>query len=162
MFQIGDKVVYPMHGAGVIESIEEQEFFGKRRRYYVLRMPVGAMRAMIPLDQIEALGVRKVLPREALAELGQTLSKADPLTEKNWNQRYRQHLEQLRTGDVFAVAAVVRNLMRRERTRTLSGGERRMLESARQILISEIVLSQNMAEAEAEAWVSRCVLGTNE
>ncbi|CAM3479037.1 CarD family transcriptional regulator [Hydrogenibacillus schlegelii] len=159
MFQVGDKIVYPMHGAGVIEAIEEREFLGRRRRYYILHMPLGALRAMIPLDQAEDLGVRPVLPKEALVDLEAVLRRHDAEPDKSWNQRYRKHLDQLKTGDVFAVADVVRTLMRRERRRALSGGERRMLENARMMLVSELVLSQNIDEAAAQAWLERAVFG---
>ncbi|MBE3595324.1 MAG: CarD family transcriptional regulator [Candidatus Carbobacillus altaicus] len=159
MFKVGDKVVYPMHGAGVIEAIEEKEFLGERRAYYVLNMPIGEMRVMIPLEHMERLGLREVLSADDFQALEEALEATDAPSDKNWNQRYRAHMEKMKSGDALAVAVVVRNLMRREKIRGLSTGERRMLDSARQILISEIALAKNLKADEAEAWVEKRVLG---
>lgn len=148
MFNVGDKVVYPMHGAGIIEAIEEKEVLGEQRRYYVMRMPIGDLRVMVPTDNAEETGLREVIPKEEVTKVFQVLREAKDNMPANWNRRYRANLEKMKTGDVFAVAEVVRNLSRRDREKGLSTGERRMLENAKQILISELVLAGEAKKEE--------------
>lgn len=150
MFQVGDKVVYPMHGAGVIEAIEEREVLGARRTYYVMRLPLGEMQVMIPTHVAEVAGLRQVVDADTLQEVFAVLRDYKVREQPAWNRRYRTHLEKMRSGDIREVAEVVRNLSEREREKGLSGGERKMLETARQILLSEIILAKNL-EAEAAA-----------
>ncbi|MDK2784479.1 MAG: CarD family transcriptional regulator [Bacillota bacterium] len=155
MFKVGDKVVYPMHGAGVIEAIEEREFLGKKRQYYVMRMPIGDMKVMIPTETSAKVGLRRVISREDVARVLEILRERKSKMSGNWNHRYRANLEKIRSGDPFEVAEVVRNLILRDREKGLSSGEKKMLDSARQILISELVLAQNMGEEEAQSLVDR-------
>lgn len=155
MFKVGDKVVYPMHGAGIIEAIEEREFLGEKRQYYVMRMPIGDMKVMIPTETSEEVGLRRVISREEVARVLEILREHKSKMSSNWNRRYRANLEKIRSGDPFEVAEVVRNLILRDREKKLSSGEKKMLESARQILISELVLAQNIGEEEAQSLVDR-------
>lgn len=155
MFKVGDKVVYPMHGAGVIEAIEEREFLGEKRQYYVMRMPIGDMKVMIPTETSEEVGLRRVISREDVARVLEILRERKSKMSGNWNRRYRANLEKIRSGDPFEVAEVVRNLILRDREKKLSSGEKKMLDSARQILISELVLAQNIGEEEAQSLVDR-------
>lgn len=150
MFQIGDKVVYPMHGAGVIEAIEEKEVLGERRDYYVMRLPIGDMTVMIPTQGAENIGIREVIDPEELEKVFEILRADETSMSTNWNRRYRANTEKLKTGDIFEVAEVVRNLTIRDRAKGLSTGERKMLDTARQILLSEMVLSRDISEEEAE------------
>ncbi|ADU52396.1 transcriptional regulator, CarD family [Thermaerobacter marianensis DSM 12885] len=159
MFEVGDRVVYPMHGAGVIEAIEEREVLGKRHRYYVLRLPVGDMRVMIPTTTASRCGLRPVIPAEQVPAVLDALGDPAPPMDPNWNHRYREHADKLRTGDVLEVAAVVRNLSARQRERGLSGGERRLLDQARQILVSELTLASGLDQAAVDALVDRCLEG---
>ncbi len=157
MFAIGDKVVYPMHGAGVIEKIEEKEVLGRRQRYYVMMMPMGDMKVMIPVESSDVVGLRRVIDREHIAEVLEVFRDEVSVMSGNWNRRYRDNLDKLKTGDIFAVAEVVRNLSAREREKGLSTGERRMLENARQILVSELVLASGLAPAQIEEAISQAV-----
>ncbi|MDW7673775.1 MAG: CarD family transcriptional regulator [Bacillota bacterium] len=148
MFKIGDKVVYPMHGAGVIEAIEEKEVLGSRRRYYIMRLPVGDMKVMVPMDNVGDLGLRQVVDEESLKIVFSILQDHHCNMSTTWNKRYRNNMEKIKSGDICQVAEVVRNLALREKEKGLSTGERKMLENARQILISELAL---VKDSKAEA-----------
>lgn len=155
MFKVGDKVVYPMHGAGVIEAIEEREFLGEKRRYYIMRMPIGDMRVMVPTDATEEVGLRQVMSREDVEQVLAILRSQSTKMSNNWNRRYRANMEKIKSGNAFEVAGVVRNLIQRDKEKGLSSGEKKMLDSARQILVSELVLAQDIGEEEAEDLVDR-------
>ena len=159
MFEIGDKVVYPMHGAGIIEGIEEREILGEKQSYYILRFPVGDMKVMIPIDNVEQIGIREVIPVEEVDKVVEFLSGDKSQMSSNWNKRYRQNMEKIRSGDIYEVAEVVRNLMLRDREKGLSTAERKMLTNARQILISEIVLSKDADEEEVTALIDGIIEG---
>lgn len=150
MFKIGDKVVYPMHGAGIIEAIEEKEVLGKKRQYYIMRMPIGNMKVMVPLDSVQQIGLRQVVGLEDIETVMGILKEQDSDMSTNWNRRYRANLEKIKSGNIFEVAEVVRNLLHRDKEKGLSTGERKMLENARQILISEMVLAQDKEEKQIE------------
>ncbi|MBU5678164.1 CarD family transcriptional regulator [Alkaliphilus sp. MSJ-5] len=158
MFNIGEKVVYPMHGAGVIESIEEREILGERRKYYIMRMPIGDMKVMIPLDQIDDIGIRKVIDSEEIENVLDVLASDTTKMHQNWNRRYRANMDLIKTGDVYEIAEVVRNLTLMDKEKGLSTGERKMLSNARQILISEIVLVAEVSEEEASNLVESVIL----
>lgn len=151
MFKIGDKVVYPMHGAGVIESIEEKEVLGERRQYYILRLPVGDMKVMIPINNGEEVGLREVVDWQGVERVFSILRQQCSAMSPNWNRRYRANLEKIKSGNIYEVAEVVRNLIKRDREKGLSSGERKMLENARQILISELVLATELEEEKARS-----------
>lgn len=148
MFNIGDRVVYPMHGAGVIESIEEKEILGARKRYYVMKLPLGEMKVLIPTDNISQVGLRGVIAKDDVSRVFVVLQGEQPEMSANWNRRYRNHMEKIKSGDIFAVAEVVRNLMLRHRCKGLSTGESKMLDTARQILISELILVKGVKQAD--------------
>jgi CarD family transcriptional regulator len=150
MFSIGDKVVYPMHGAGIIESIEEREILGELKKYYVMKIPIGEMKVMIPINNVECIGIRDVIDNKCADSVFKSLEiKSDEQTS-NWNKRYRENMDKIKSGDVFEVADVVKHLVLRERNKGLSTGERKMLNSAKQILISELVLAKNMNPNDVE------------
>ena len=146
MFKIGDKIVYPMHGAGVIESIEEKEILGEKRLYYVLRMPIGDLRVMVPICNVNDIGLRKVIDQELVREVLSVLRQKDSQISISWNRRYRINLEKIKSGNIYELAEVVRNLTYRDKKKGLSTGEKKMLDNARQILISELVLANNSKE----------------
>ncbi len=150
MFKIGDKVVYPMHGAGTIVSIEEKEVLNEKKQYYIMQLPIGEMKVMIPLDKVEEIGLREIINQKQIEEVYGLLRGDQDQMSKNWNRRYRANMEKLRTGDVYEVTEVVRNLTIREKEKGLSTGEKKMLNSARQILISELVLAEDRDEVEIE------------
>lgn len=143
MFKLGDKVVYPMHGAGVIETMESKEILGVIKSYYVLKMPIGEMKLMIPVDNVNNIGLRNIIELDSVEKVYDILKQGAVLNDSNWNKRYRDNLIKMKTGDIFAVAQVVRDLTYRDREKGLSTGEKKMLVSAKQMLISEIALSTN-------------------
>lgn len=155
MFKIGDKVVYPMHGAGVIESIEEKEVLGETKKYYVLRLPVGDMKVMIPVANYKDVGLRQVIDDDGVQRVFRILSEQSSTMSTNWNRRYRANLEKIKSGNIYEVAEVVRNLVTRDKEKGLSSGERKMLENARQILISELVLATEMNEDKTKSMIER-------
>lgn len=142
MYNIGDKIVYPMHGAGIIEAIEEKKFLKEKQSYYIMRMPIGDMMVMIPINNTVEIGIRNVIDNETALTVIQVFSDSVPDMNENWNKRYRENMIKIKTGDILEVADVVKSLMLREKTRGLSTGERKMLNNAKQILISELVLAQ--------------------
>lgn len=151
VFKIGDRVVYPMHGAGVIEAVEEREVLGEVQTYYIMHIPYGDMKVMIPTKSVEEVGLRGVITAEVVSDVVLHL-KAEEEEEaiQNWNRRYRANLEKMRSGDIYAVAEVVRSLVHRDREKGLSTGERKMLDNARKILLSEIVLARGLDVGEAQ------------
>lgn len=140
MFNVGDKVVYPMHGAGIIEGIEEREILGEKRRYFIMRMPIGDMKVMVPVDNIEEVGVREIINSTELDKVISILRGSKTAMPQNWNRRYRINMDRIKSGDIFEIAAVVRNLLTMDMEKGLSTGERKMLSSAKQMLLSEMVL----------------------
>ena len=156
-FRVGDRIAHPMHGAGIIDSIVTKRINGKDREYYVLKLPAGDMLVMVPVETCDAIGVRPIVaPAEAEALLG-----AIPVIEvemtSNWNKRYRENMLRIKSGDLMEVASVVKGLMQRDRERGLSTGERNMLHSAKQNLISEIVLSESSSYEEVEARLDKAM-----
>ena len=150
MFQVGDKIAHPMHGAGVIDSIVEKKINGVVRSYYVLKLPVGGMMVMIPTENCKEIGVRPVIDKAQ----GDRVIAAFPNIEvdmtQNWNQRYRENMLRLKSGDLLEVARVIKGLSARDAKRGLSTGERKMLHAAKQILISELVLSTSQSYEDVE------------
>lgn len=154
MYNVGDNVVYPMHGAGVIEAIEEREVLGERQKYYIMALPIGDMKVMIPMDSVEEVGLRQVIDDEGVRRVYEILGGEKTAMSSNWNRRYRANMEKIKSGDIFAVAEVVRNLTLRDQDKGLSTGERKMLETARQILVSELVVASGSTEDEVNAKIA--------
>ena len=154
MFQVGDKIVHPMHGAGVIDSIVQKKINGVVREYYILKLPVGGMLVMIPTANSEEIGVRPVCRREEADRVLAAIPDIEVDMTQNWNRRYRENMLRLKSGDLLEVARVVKGLMLRDTDRGLSTGERKMLHSAKQILISELVLSENSSYEDIEARIN--------
>jgi CarD family transcriptional regulator len=152
MFAVGDRIVYPMHGAGVIEAIEEEKILGKLQKYYVLRVPFSGMKIMIPMEGTEYIGFREIISLDEMADVMKILSEKSTEMPINWNRRYRENMAKLKTGTISNVAEVLRNLMRVERVKKLSTGEKKMLANAKHILVSELVL---VKDEEADAMESR-------
>ncbi len=155
MFKVGDKVVYPMHGAGIIEAIEEREVLGERQKYYIMRLPIGDMKVMIPVDSIDGIGLREVIGEKEVSQVFEILRSEKTKMSSNWNRRYRANMQKIKSGDIFEVAEVVRNLMQRDKEKGLSTGERKMLDNARQILISELVLAKNLEEEKVSSMLDQ-------
>ena len=140
MFQIGQEVVYPVHGAGVIEGIEQREILGQLKDYYVLRISAGDLQVLIPVDGVENAGLREVCDKATIAEVRDILQDAPGPWEENWNRRYRLNMDRIKSGSIRELAGVVRDLTLRDRDKGLSAGEKKMLDSARKVLVSEIVM----------------------
>ena len=140
MFSIGDLVVHPMHGAGVIDDIVRERVAGTTKEYYVFKMPMGGLILKIPTENSQAIGIRKVISKAEADELLAAIPSIAVEHNANWNKRYQENLLRLKSGDLREVAQVIKGLMRRDTLRGLSTGERKMLHSAKQIMISELVL----------------------
>ncbi len=153
MYSVGDKVVYPMHGAGVIESIEEREILGCKQNYYVLRMPLGDMKVMIPIQNVEGIGIREVICSNDVDKVYEILQDQEINVTNNWNKRYRENMSKIKSGNIYEVADVVRILMKRDREKGLSTGEKKMLNSAKQILVSELILAEDLEQMEIESTI---------
>jgi CarD family transcriptional regulator len=149
-FDVGDKVVYPHHGAAVIERRETREAFGATREYLVLKLAYGDLTLLVPADNTSEVGLRDVINDEEVEEVFAVLRKKETRMPTNWSRRYKNHVEKLKSGDIYQVAEVVRNLSRRDREKGLSAGEKKMLTKARQILVSELTFAIGVSEEEAE------------
>ena len=149
-FDVGDKVVYPHHGAAVIERREEREAFGETNEYLVLRLAYGDLTLMVPTNKTDEVGLREVINDEEVEEVFAVLRKKEARMPTNWSRRYKNHVEKLKSGDIYQVAEVVRNLSIRDKDKGLSAGEKRMLNRARQILVSELTFAIGVSEEEAE------------
>jgi len=150
-FKVGDTVVYPNHGAAVVDAIETREVSGEPKEYLVLRVAQGDMVVKVPSANLDIVGVRDVVGQDGLSHVFEVLRQ--PIVEEptNWSRRYKANNEKLSSGDVVKVAEVVRDLWRRDQERGLSAGEKRMLATARQNLISELALAESTNEDSATA-----------
>lgn len=157
MYQVGDRILYPMHGAGIIKKIEKREILGSVKDYYILHVPCGDMKVMIPVDNCEAIGVRPIVSEEEIAEAIDVLKQDSTRMTGNWNKRYRENMEKIKTGDILQVAGIVRNLTRIDRENRLSAGEKKMLSNVRKILQSEIMLVCNIEEQDARQIIEESI-----
>ena len=157
MFSLGEKIVHPMQGAGIIEQIEEKKILGQTKQYYVLKLPCSDLNVMIPVDAELSVGIRPVVDRAEIEKAIEVLGAPSTVMDSNWNRRNRDNLELLKTGDILKVAEVVRNLLRIDRQKGLSAGEKKMLVNAKQILVSEIILACEISEEDAVKWVEDAV-----
>ena len=151
--KIGDKIVYPMHGAGEIVGVEEQEVGGVKKSYYILRLPMGSLKLMLPVDKVEELGLRDVIDSDKVEQVAEVLNGRMEQSQGSWNKRFHANLERMKSGDILDVAAVARNLERQNLKKKISGGERRILDLARQILVSELVFVFDKTPEEISDWV---------
>ena len=158
MYQIGDKVVYPVHGAGWVEAIENREVAGRNRSYYVLNLPFNSLRIMVPQEEAEKVGLRDLMPPETAdqvlrilegkqtkSEMSQTVRE---LNLEKWNNRFRLQMSRIKNGNVYELAEIVHGLTVRDRLKPLSTGERKIFEQAREILFSELWLISDDAQPE--------------
>lgn len=159
MYKIGDKVLYPMHGAGVIEGIEERDIMGKKHKYYTMHIPVGDMKVLIPCEGTENTGLRSIIDAKTADKVIEAMAIEEAEELVSWNKRYRDNLQRIKSGDIFEVAAVTRALMVRDREKGLSTGERKMMSDARHILISELVLAKNISKEEISDMIEKKVFG---
>ncbi len=151
MFQVGDLAVYPAHGVGVIEKIESQEISGCRQDFYVMRILDNNMLIMIPTTNVDHVGLRDIIAKTELPKLFSILKKRDVILDsQTWNRRYRDYMEKIKTGSVFEVAEVYRDLLILRYDKELSFGERKMLDTARTLLVKEISLAKEITESQVE------------
>lgn len=149
MFNVGDKIVYPMHGAGTIDAIEEKNILGENQAYYIIKMP-GEVKVMVPTAKAEEIGVRNVIDKKNAGKVFEILEENETEMSNNWNKRYRDNMEKMKSGDIYEVADVVRNLAFKQKEKGLSTGEKKMLNNAKQILVSELVLTEHASQDEIE------------
>lgn len=141
MFNIGDKIVYPVHGAGEIVAIEEREILGDVHKYYIMRLPINDLKVMVPVKNAKEIGVRDISDADTMEKVLKALSSEEEVSmPKNWNRRYRYNLDKIKSGDLMEIADVVRSLESLDREKSLSTGERKILNEAKQIIVSEMVL----------------------
>ena len=152
MFNIGDKIVYPMHGAGTIDAIEEKDILGEKQAYYIIKMP-GEVKVMVPTAKAEEIGVRSIIDKDSAVKVINILEKDSTEMSMNWNKRYRDNMEKMKTGNIYDIADIVRNLTFKQKAKGLSTGEKKMLLSAKQILVSELVLVEEKDKKEIEELV---------
>ena len=157
MFDVGDKVVYPMHGAGVVEGIDERQILGETRSYYLVRIKHGNMQVMVPVQGAETVGLRSIVDASDLDQVYKELGAESTPMDENWNRRNRENMEKLKTGDLCCVAEVIRNLARIDRVKKLSTGEKKLLNSARQILSSEMMMVLNIEEDAALDMIEKAI-----
>ena len=156
--KIGEKVVYPMHGAGEVTGIEEKEVGGVTQSYYVLMLPLGNLKLMLPVDKIEEIGLRDIIDKAELSRLIEILSGTSEPSRGSWNKRFHETLDRLKSGNIFEVAAVARNLTRQNLKKKIPGGERRLMDLSRQILISELVYVLDKNSDEVTEWVDKIII----
>lgn len=157
MFKIGDKIVYPMHGAGIIDAIETKEFLGQEKEYFILKMPIGNMDISVPKSNIDGMNIRDVISTEEGKEVLKILDQEATQMPDNWNVRYRQNQEVLKRGDIFEIAEMVRNLVVLDNCKGLSTTEKKLLNRARRIMASELVMAGSLEKEDAEKMIDESI-----
>ncbi|MFA7573000.1 MAG: CarD family transcriptional regulator [Lutispora sp.] len=150
MFHVGDKIVYPMHGACIIESIEDREVFGIKSKYYIIKMVLGGIKAMVPVDKAESIGIRCITDMNGYDEVVKILSGSYRAMEKKWNKRFRENEAKLKKGNIYEIAEITNYLYYMDRRGKLSTGEKKMLIKSKEMIISELALVKNLCYEEME------------
>jgi CarD family transcriptional regulator len=151
MFKIGDLAVYPAQGVGVIESIENKEIMGNKQTFYIMKIMGNGMKIMIPMDSADSVGLREVIHKDEISKIYDILRCKDVTIDKQtWNKRYREYLEKIKTGSVFEIASVLRDLLVLKTDKNLSFGERKIMDTAKNLLIKEISVASKLEEAKVE------------
>lgn len=157
MFKLGDKILYPMYGAGILEGIEERKILGEKKKYFIMKMPIDNSTAMVPVDTCEAIGVRYIISPEEAQNVLKTF-RAEPIADDdNWNKRHRENMLKIKTGDIYKLLSVVKSLMYREKKKGLSTSERKMYIVAKHIFVGEIVLTGMASQSDVESIMSDTV-----
>lgn len=157
MFQVGDRIAHPMHGAGIVREIVQQRVDGQNCSYYSVEMTTGSMRVLVPCDPCGGLAVRAIVTPEQVEALFAKIPELDDSNIQNWNQRYRENMLKMKSGDLIQVAEVIKSLTARDRQRGLSTGERKLLTCARNNLLSELCMSLGVPQSEVEARLDRAL-----
>ena len=153
MYKIGDKIVYAIHGAGTIVDIQEIDILGNVENYYILKLPINDIQVSIPESELDTSKIRPVISKEEGEEVLKILKEDKTAMSDNWGKRYRENLEQLKTGDIFETAEIVRNLTLLNEEKTLSASEKKMLNNAKRIMVSELLIAETISKEEAEKWI---------
>jgi CarD family transcriptional regulator len=161
VFRKGDTVVHPEHGAAVIEELRDREFLGEKRKYLVLRVAYGDLTLMVPVDSTDEVGLRQVVSKNEVKKVLKVLTENESSMAANWSRRFKNNMEKLHSGDPYQVAEVLRNLAIRDREKGLSAGEKRMIQKARQILISELSYATGKTEEDAEIMIDDVLDGAH-
>jgi CarD family transcriptional regulator len=153
LYKVGDKVVYPHHGAGTVIKKENREVLGEKREYLTIRILHNDMTVNVPTENAERVGLRKVIDEDMVGKVLKALTGTGTAMPKNWNRRFKHNRDKMKTGDIFELAEVVRNLSLRDHEKGLSTGEKQMFVKAKKILASELMYAKQMDEDEAAAWL---------
>jgi CarD family transcriptional regulator len=153
LYKVGDKVVYPHHGAGTVVKREKREVLGEKREYLTIKILHNDMTVNVPADNAERVGLRKVIDEEAVKKVVKYLTSGGTEMPKNWNRRFKHNRDKMKTGDIYELAEVVRNLALRDGEKGLSTGEKQMYVKAKKILASELMYAKTMSEDEALEWL---------
>lgn len=160
MFKKGDLVVYPAHGIGRIDDVQVEFVNGEERGFFVVRIIENDMKIMLPIGNAENVGVRHLIDKAEVSKVFETLSKKEiTVVSSNWNKRYREYMSKIRSGSIYELAEVFRSLYLTQAEKNLSFGERKMLETAKSLIVKEIALVTGISESEVEAMVHRSVAG---
>jgi CarD family transcriptional regulator len=153
LFKVGDKVVYPHHGAGTVVKKEQREVLGQKRDYLTIKILHNDMTVNVPCENAEKVGLRRVIDEQMVEKVLKALQGSGTTMPKNWNRRFKHNRDKMKTGNIFELAEVVRNLAVRNNEKGLSTGEKQMFVKAKKILASELMYAKDMNEEEAAAWL---------
>ena len=162
MFDVGDKVVYPHHGAGTVIKKEKREVLGETREYLTIQILHNDMTVQVPCDNAEKVGLRSIIDEETVTLVVKALTGGSTEMPKNWNRRFKHNRDKMKTGDIFELAEVVRNLALRDHEKGLSTGEKQMFVKAKKILASELMYAKGVDEEEAAEWLDGVLAGVGE
>lgn len=158
MFNQGDKISYPMHGAGIVQAIEEKDFLDEKRSYYVLKFSDGDIKVHVPVTNAEKAGLRRIISSDEYDKvIASFKNDSDEEESTNWNRRNRENLEKMKSGNVFEIASVIKSLLKREATKSLSSSEKKMLGTSMQILVSELAEAAGKKDEEVRDIISQIV-----
>lgn len=157
MYKVGDKIVYSVHGAGVIVDVADIEIFDEVKSYYILQLPINNIRVSIPVEGIEEAGIRPVITKEEGKKVAEILKSEMTEMSSNWGKRFRDNLESIKTGDIFEIADIVRNLTLLDKEKGLSASEKKMLNNSKRIMVSELVLIGAMDKEEASELIDELI-----
>jgi len=159
VFNVGDRIVYPNHGAGVVQEVKTKKVDGESKKCFILRFHKGDLKITVPAEKVEDVGLRSVISKRQIKSVFEILNQEQSQMPANWNHRYKKNCDKIKSGDVYEVAEVVRNLSIRDREKGLSAGEKRMLGQVRQILLSEIISVLNIDDEKATGMLDEVFSG---
>jgi CarD family transcriptional regulator len=161
LYKVGDKVVYPHHGAGTVVKKESREVLGEKREYLTIQILHNDMTVNVPSENVEKVGLRKVIDEKTVEKVLHSLTGDGTQMPKNWNRRFKHNRDKMKTGDIFELAEVVRNLSLRDHEKGLSTGEKQMFVKAKKILVSELMYAKGMDEEETALWLDDVLAETD-